>query len=120
MLAGLESMAAKAIIEKSPDTARMVVDHRIKLLEEEGISNPAMLLKAELDVFYAICGIERGANLDELKELNTVEMKEALEWIQRAYSNAILSKGPNSTDTQRCQQYLTRIEYLYANRDRTL
>ena len=89
-----------------------------------GIDNPANVYFCELDVFYALLGITKetepsslqqqllatsqpqAQSLSQPQSQSPSNLTLAYEWINRAYKNAVLCKGRDSSAAIRCQQYI--------------
>jgi hypothetical protein len=110
MLAGLESMAATAIEKRDRDLALSVAEHRLKMLEEEGLSNPATLFKCQMDVFHAVSGLAKDAVPAKVSSSDVRDRDDALLWLTQAYDNAVLSKGAKSSAALRCLAFLTALQ----------
>ena len=87
-----------------------------------GIDHPANVYFCELDVFYALVGITKETEPSTLQQqLSSHSQPQsqslspqsqspnnlvlAYEWITRAYRNAVLCKGIDSSAAIRCQQF---------------
>lgn len=119
-LAGLEQAAQQAIAEKNAELALTVADHRLRMLESEGLSNSANRYFCEMDVFYALTGISKqatpatlrdaiaaDAHLDEAKRKR---YRDAGAWMARAHRSAVVSKGSASSAALRCSDFLAVIK----------
>jgi hypothetical protein len=119
-LAGLEHAALQAITDKDGQLALTVADHRLRMMDNEGLGNAANRYFCELDVFYALANVSKHATPAALKDLiaNDPRMDDATrqryrdagEWMARAHRNAVISKGSDSSAAARCEAFLAIVK----------